>query len=65
MLPGKDLLLGTGFSDMRYQARHGPLEKSRPNFIVAGAATVAALGLPIKSLAYRLVCNFMFWMVEW
>jgi non-heme chloroperoxidase len=36
---------------MRDQARHEPFETSRRNVIVAGAAMVAAFGLPMRSLA--------------
>jgi len=38
---------------MRDQARHGPLETSRRDVIVGGAAMVAAFGLPMRSLAYQ------------
>ena len=36
---------------MSNQARHGPLETSRRDVIVRGAAMVAAFGLPMRSIA--------------
>jgi non-heme chloroperoxidase len=51
MLSGKNPLCEKDFSDVRDQARHGPFETSRRNVIVAGAAMVAAFGLPMRSLA--------------
>jgi non-heme chloroperoxidase len=53
MLPGKNPLRKKYFSDVRDQARHGPFETSRRKVIVGGAAMVASLGLPMKSLAHQ------------
>src|ERR1700689_3326112 len=53
MLFGKNPLRETDVLDMRNQTRHGPFETSRRNVIVGGAAMVAALGLPMRSLAYQ------------
>jgi hypothetical protein len=61
---GKSPLREKDCSDMTDQARRGPFETSRCNLIVGGAAMVAAFGLPMRSFAYRLVCNFMFWTVK-
>jgi non-heme chloroperoxidase len=53
MLDGKKPLREKDFSAVRGQARHGPLDTSRRNAIVGGAAMVAAFGLPMRSLAYQ------------
>jgi hypothetical protein len=49
---------------MKDQARHGRFEASHRNLMVGGAAMVAGFGLPLRSLAYQLICNFMFWTVN-
>jgi non-heme chloroperoxidase len=53
MLSGKNPSREMDFSDVRDRARHGPLETSRRNVLVGGAAMVAALGLPMRSPAYQ------------
>src|SRR5580658_8731211 len=53
MSDGKNPLGEKNFSAVAGQARHGPLDTSRRNVIVGGAAMVAALGLPGRSLAYQ------------
>jgi hypothetical protein len=53
MLAGKNPLGEKDFSDVRGQARHGPSDTSRRNVIVGGAAIIAVLGLPMRSLAYQ------------
>jgi hypothetical protein len=49
MLSGKNPLREKDLSDMRDQARHRPLETSRRNVLIGGAAMAAAL--PMRSLA--------------
>ena len=53
MLDGKKPFVEKDFSAVMGQDRHGPLDTSRRNVIVAGAAMVAAFGLPGRSLAYQ------------
>ena len=53
MSDGKNPLGEKNFSAVAGQARHGPLDTSRRNVIVGGAAMVAAFGLPRRSLAYQ------------
>jgi len=53
MLDEKKPFVEKDFSAVTGQDRHGPLDTSRRNAIVAGAAMVAAFGLPGRSLAYQ------------
>ena len=53
MLDEKKPFVEKDFSAVTGQDRHGPLDTSRRNAIVAGAAMVAAFGLPGRPLAYQ------------
>src|SRR6202158_4095675 len=53
MLDEKKPFVEKDFSAVTGQDRHGPIDTSRRNAIVAGAAMVAAFGLPGRSLAYQ------------
>jgi hypothetical protein len=53
MLSGKNPLREKDLSDYEGPGQHGPLETSRRDVIVGGAAMVAAFGLPMRSLAYQ------------
>src|ERR1700691_136617 len=53
MLDEKKPFVEKDFSAVTGHDRHGPLDTSRRNAIVAGAAMVAAFGLPGRSLAYQ------------